>query len=97
MDDKDVYSRISGLLNDYLKPLGMLRDRGPLRVLRELTHGIVFTASVQLSNAARLWAEDAGQLRHGVERLSEALADRGWDHREWAAGGTRHWADGSRR
>jgi hypothetical protein len=86
MDDRDVYSRISGLLNDYLKPLGMLRDRGPLRVLRELTHGIVFTASVQLSNAARLWARDAGQLQDGVERLSEALADRRWDHREWAAG-----------
>jgi hypothetical protein len=86
MDDKDVYTRVSDLLNDYLKPLGMLRDRGQLRVLRELTHGIVFTASVQLSNAARLWAQDAGQLRHGVERLSEALADRGWDHREWAAG-----------
>lgn len=86
MDDKDVYPRVSGLLNDYLKPLGMLRARGPLRVLRELTHGIVFTASVQLSNAARLWARDARQLRHGVERLSETLADRRWDHREWAAG-----------
>ena len=57
MDDKDVYSRISGLLNDYLKPLGMLRDRGPLRVLRELTHGIVFTASVQLRNCARITSQ----------------------------------------
>jgi hypothetical protein len=86
MDDKDVFLRVSDLLNDYLKPLGMMRDRGPLRVLRELTHGIVFTGSVQLSNAVRLWARDAGQLRHGVERLSEGLADRHRDHREWAAG-----------
>jgi len=73
MDDKNVYRHVSGLLDDYLKPLGMLRDRGPLRVLRELTHGIVFTGSVQLTNAARLWAQDSGQLRHGVERFSERL------------------------
>ena len=70
MDDQDVYLRVSGLRNDYLKPLGMLRDRGPLWVLRELTHGVVFTASVQLSNAARRWARDARQRRRGVERLS---------------------------
>ena len=93
MDDKDVYSRLSGLLNDDLKPWGRLRGRGPLRVLRELTHGIVFTGSVPLSNAARLWAGDAGQLRHGVERLSEALADRGGDPREWAAGVLRRSAE----
>jgi len=86
MDDRDVYSKVSELLDDYLKPLGMLRGRGPLRALRELTRGIVFTASVQLSNAVRLWAQSPRQLHRGMERLSGCLADRRWDHREWAAG-----------
>lgn len=86
MDDRDVYSRVSDYLDEYLKPLGMLVTRGPLRALRELTHGIVFTASVQLSNAARLQAHSASQLHHAVGRLSEALANPRWDHREWAAG-----------
>lgn len=85
MDDRDVYQQVSALLDDYLQPLGMLHDRGPLRVLRELTRGIVFTASVQLSNAARLLAHTPGQLSRTVDRLSEHLADPRWDHREWAA------------
>lgn len=85
MDDRDVYPRISALLDEYLQPLGMLQARGPLRALRELTRGIVFTCSVQLSNAARLWAGNPRQLQHAVERLSEHLADPHWDHREWAA------------
>jgi len=85
MNDRDVYPRISALLDDYLQPLGMLRERGPLRALRELTRGIVFTGSVQLSNAARLWVRNPRQLERAVERLSEHLADPGWDHREWAA------------
>jgi len=63
----------------------MLHDRGPLRVLRELTRGIVFTASVQLTNAARRVAHTPGQLSRTVDRLSEHRADPRWDHREWAA------------
>jgi hypothetical protein len=85
MNDRDVYPQISALLDDYLQPLGMLQERGPLRAVGELTRGIVFTSSVQLSNAARLWARNPLQLRHAVERLSEHLADPSWDHREWAA------------
>jgi len=85
MNDRDVYPRISALLDDYLQPLGMLQGRGPLRALRELTRGIVFTGSVQLSNAARLWVRNPHQLRRAVERLSGHLADPAWDHREWAA------------
>jgi hypothetical protein len=85
MDDRDVYQQVSALLDDYLRPLGMLHNRGPLRVLRELTRGIVFTASVQLSNATRLLAHHPGQLSGIVDRLSEHLADPRWDHREWAA------------
>jgi hypothetical protein len=93
MDDRDVYSQVSELLDEYLKPLGMLKERGPLRGLRELTHGIVFTASVQLSNAARLWARSARQLHRRMERLSGWLADRRWDHREWAGGVLRQAAE----
>lgn len=86
MDGRNVYSQVSALLDDYLQPLGMLRDRGPLRAVGELTRGIVFTASVQLSNAARLWVRNPSQLHNAVERLSDQLADPHWDHREWAAG-----------
>lgn len=85
MDDRDVFDQVSALLGDYLHPLGMLRGRGPLRALGELTRGIVFTASVQLSNAARLTARNPWQLHHAVERLSTHLANPGWDHRPWAA------------
>lgn len=85
MDDRDVYSQVSALFDDYLEPLGMHQARGPLRAVRELTRGIVFTCSVQLSNAARLWVRNACQLHNAVERLSGQLADPCWDHREWAA------------
>jgi hypothetical protein len=85
MDAGGVYAQVSALLADYLEPLGMEAASGPLRVLRELTHGILFTQSVQLSNAARLWATDAGELLGAVQRMSAHLSDRTWDHREWAA------------
>jgi hypothetical protein len=91
MNDRTVYRQVSALLDDYLQSLRMLQDRGPLRVLREVTRGIVFTASVQLSNAARLWAPHPWRLRQAVDRLSGHLADPGWDHHEWAAAGA--WAD----
>jgi hypothetical protein len=84
MLDRNVFPRVSALLDDYLQPLGMLCDRGPLRALRELTRGIVFTCSVQLSNAARLLSDNPTRLHHVVERLSGHLADPDWDHREWA-------------
>jgi hypothetical protein len=80
-----AYDRISALLCDYLQPLGMLVDSGPLRVLRELTFGIVFTGSVQLTNAARLFAGTSNQLKDAVERMSGHLSDRNWNHAEWAA------------
>jgi hypothetical protein len=63
----------------------MLCEAGPLRVMRELTAGIVYTGSVQLTNAARLFAANANQLCKATERMSGHLADADWDHREWAA------------
>jgi hypothetical protein len=90
---RDDVERLSTLLWDYIQPLGMLARDGPLRAMRELTAGIVFTGSVQLSNAARLQAHGPGQLRDEVKRLSLHLADRHWDHHEWAAAVLQHLAN----
>ena len=62
----------------------MLREVGPLRVMRELTTGIVFTGSVQLTNAARLFCTTANQLSGAIERMGHHLEDESWDHRDWA-------------
>ena len=63
MSAGSVYGRVSAFLRDYLKPLGMLVECGPLRVLRELTAGIVFNGSVQLTNAARLFVDTTASWR----------------------------------
>jgi len=90
---RDDVRHLSALLLDYIKPLGMLEQEGPLRAMREVTAGIVFTGSVQLSNAARLFADSATQLSDGVKRLSLRLADAHWNHQEWAAAVLQHLAD----
>ncbi len=81
----NAYGRVTSLLRDYLRPLGMLCEAGPLRAMRELTAGIVLTGSVQLTNAARLFATTANQLAGAVERMGRHLSDESWDHRAWAA------------
>jgi hypothetical protein len=93
MSAGSVYLHVSALLRDYLKPLGMLVDAGPLRVLRELTAGIVFTGSVQLTNAARLLTTQPHPLAKAVERMSWHLCDERWDHRDWAGEVLRQQAD----
>lgn len=85
MDAAGVYGRVSAQLRDYLHSFGMSTPAGPLRAMAELTCGIVWTGSVQLSNAARLFCRTSAELEHAVKRLSEHLADPHWDHREWAA------------
>ena len=85
MNAVSVYQWVSALLHDYLDRFGMNVPAGPLRAVAELTFGIVWTGSVQLTNAARLFARTPDQLEHAVKRLSEHLADPHWDHREWAA------------
>jgi hypothetical protein len=84
MSAGSVYLQVSALLRDYLKLLGMLVDAGPLRVLRELTAGIVFTGSVQLTSAARRFTTGPHPLAKAVERMSQHLCDERWDHRDWA-------------
>lgn len=84
MVGKDVYRRVSALLDEYLESLGMHLPSGPLRAVGELTRGIVFTGSVQLTNAARLFCRNQAQLEDAVERLSRHLHNPRWDHRPWA-------------
>ena len=88
MSVEKTYGELEELLQDYLSPLGMrINDgpSGPLRAAGELVAGMVFTGSVQLTNAARRTAPDAAELDRHVKRLSLALADPHWDHRPWAA------------
>jgi hypothetical protein len=80
-----VYQDVSALLGEYLEALGMSPARGPLRAMGELVRGIVWTGSVQLSNAARLRAQVPADLERIVQRLSGHLASRKWDHRDCAA------------
>jgi hypothetical protein len=93
LNAKDGYAKALSLLDDYLQPHGMLRPRGPLRAMAELTRGIVFSSSVQLSNAARLRVDSPRPLRRRVDRLSDHLSDKRWNHREWAAAVLQYLAD----
>lgn len=86
MSTGSVHRQINALLEDYSHQLGMADDDGPLRAMRELIAGIVWTGSVQLSNAARLFCDTRSQLAWAVDRLAGHLANVHWDHREWAAG-----------
>jgi len=85
MDAGKVYQKTSALLEEYLEDLGMAVPAGPLRAMGELTRGIVRTGSVQLTNAARLFADTPAHLAHAVKRISEHLLDDGWSHQSWAA------------
>jgi hypothetical protein len=90
MNDRDVYRELSSLLHRYLQPLGMVTERGPQRAMGELVRGILFTASVHLSNTARLLATEPRPVRRHIERLGHHLANRNWDHGEWAAAVLHH-------
>jgi len=80
-----VHRQLSALLGDYLESFGMNAPQGPLRAMGDLVRGIVWTGSMQLSNAARLQADTPRRLAQVVKRLSGHLANPRWDHREWAA------------
>ena len=82
MNEKNVYTKLSSLLDAHPQPLAMLAHRGPLRAVAELVRDIVFTSSPQLSNAGRLLADSSRPLRRAVDRLSGYLFDRKWNHGE---------------
>lgn len=84
MDAGTVYEEVSALLDDYLEALGMVVPRGPLRAMGHLVRGIVWTGSVQLTNAARVRARDPVVLEQSVQGLSEHLASQKWNHQDWA-------------
>jgi len=79
-----IYEQVSAILDDYLESLGMQVPRGPLRAAGELIRGILWTGSVQLTNAARLRATNTSRLERTVKRLSRHLGNPRWDHRPWA-------------
>ena len=85
MSAGEVYRKISALPDDYLESLGVAVPSGPLRAVGELTRVIVLTGSVQLTNAARLFCQNAGELAIAVRRMCLHLNDRRWDHQAWAA------------
>lgn len=80
-----VYENVSALLDEYLEALGMGPPRGPLRAMGDLVRGILWSGSVQLSNAARLRADSSARLARIVKQLSGHLGSRKWDHRDWAS------------
>lgn len=80
-----VLGHVSAEVAEYLQEFGMGARQGPLRAAGELVQGMLWTGSVQLTNAARLFTQRPRSLAHAVERLSRHLADPHWDHREWAA------------
>ena len=92
MDAKDAFHCTSALLRDYLERFDMCTSRGPLRALGDLVSGILWTGSVQLTNAARLLADTPPRLAHEADRLSLQLENRHWDHRDvkWGNSNTKH-------
>ena len=86
MDVGKVYAKTSALLDEYLEDLGMgAATQGPLRAVGELTRGIIWTGSVQLTNAARRVAHTPEQLAHAVDRISHHLQTPRWNHEAWAS------------
>jgi hypothetical protein len=75
-----LFQRLSAQLRDFLEPFVRPLPPAPARVVGELVAGAVFTGSVQLTNAARVFAQTNKQLERAVERMSHHLADPRWDH-----------------
>ena len=86
MGTRNVYEQVQELLQEYLRPLGMTVNAGPRRAMGDLVQGIIFTGSVQISNAARRLVGSGGALSYHVKRLSLALSERSWNHNPWAQG-----------
>ena len=86
MGIRNVYAQLDELLQDYFRICEMQVNAGPVRAMADLIRGIVFSGSVQLTNAARLLADDDAGLSYHVKRLSLALSNSHWDHQSWATG-----------
>lgn len=86
MGIRNVYTQLDELLQDYFRIGGMQVNAGPLRAMADVIRGIVFSGSVQLTNAARLLADNGAGLSYHVKRLSLALSNPHWNHQSWARG-----------
>jgi len=78
--------RLESSLADYCSCVGLEAKPGLARALLELVEGIVWGASVQLTNAARRYCKDAGELHAAGKRLSARLSDAKVDHHPWLKG-----------
>jgi hypothetical protein len=81
-----VYEELSALLEGYLERFGMTERGGPLGAMGEVVRGIVWTGSVQLTNAVRLTAETPADLEQGVKRVAKQLGNPRWNDRAWRQG-----------
>jgi hypothetical protein len=75
--------RVEAMLADYCQFIGLAGQPGLVRVLRDLVEGIVWSCSVQLTNAARRYCREPKKLEKAVKRMSDHLGDRHVDHRAW--------------
>lgn len=75
--------RTEAMLREYCRQVGLEGKPGLMRVLEELVGGIVWSGSVQLTNAARRLADTSAHLKKAVKRLSEHLANPRVNHLPW--------------
>jgi len=75
--------RVEAMLAEYCSAAGLEAKPGLSRVLLELVEGIVWSSSVQLTNAARRFCRQERKLEKAVKRMSDHLSDRHVDHRPW--------------
>lgn len=75
--------RVAAMLADHCRLTGVEGKPGLPRVLRELVEGIVWSGSVQLTNAARRFCREPRKLEKAVKRMSDHLGDKRVDHHPW--------------
>src|ERR1700730_11712580 len=75
--------RVAAMLADHCRQCGLERKPGIARVLLELVEGIVWSSSVQLTNAARRFCREGRKLEKAVKRMSDHLGDKTVDHHPW--------------
>lgn len=83
MSAGSTWQRLESSLADYCSAVDLQGKPGLNRALLEVVQGIVFGGSVQLTNAARLYCHDAGELHGAGKRLSARLSDPKVDHHPW--------------
>lgn len=83
MDAGSAMRRVEALLQEHCRSTGLEGKPGLPRVLEELIGGMVFSGSVQLTNAARRFARTPARLEKAVKRMSDHLSDHKADDLAW--------------